>query len=161
MQCKKALHWTSYATLRPPVLAALSASSPASQRDHIMNLLASLSLTLLFALPSLAIAENAPSKSAEQLFQNQMTALTSSDYETFFAHTDDAFKQAVPPDQFASLSEALSGHFAAGYEAENLGVLRQEGLLIHLWKVTPHQADTDYLVKMALRGNTIAGFWIQ
>ncbi|MGY8810753.1 MAG: hypothetical protein ACKVK5_06930 [Pseudomonadales bacterium] len=43
----------------------------------------------------------------------------------------------------------------------NLGVLRQDGLLIHLWKVTPHQTDTDYLVKMALRDNTIAGFWIQ
>lgn len=116
---------------------------------------------LLIALPSLAIAENAPSKSVEQLFQNQMTALTASDYETFIAHTDEAFKQALPPNHFASLSNALSGHFAAGYDAENLGVLRQEGLLIHLWKVTPHEADTDYLVKMALRGSTIAGFWIQ
>lgn len=126
-----------------------------------MNLLASLILTLLLALPSLAIAETAPSESVEQLSQNQMTALTASDYQAFFAHTDDAFQQAVPPDQFASLSDALSDHFTAGYDAESLGVLRQEGLLIHLWKVTPHQADTDYLVKMALRGNTIAGFWIQ
>lgn len=90
-----------------------------------------------------------------------MTALTSSDYETFFTHAEDAFKQAVPPEKFASLSEALAGSFAAGYDAENLGVLRQEGLLIHLWKVTPNEADTDYLVKMALRGNTIEGFWIQ
>jgi len=42
-----------------------------------------------------------------------------------------------------------------------LGVLRQDGLLIHLWNFTQHQADTDYLVKMALRDDTIAGFWIQ
>ncbi|MEH6688956.1 MAG: hypothetical protein V7693_17040 [Halopseudomonas sabulinigri] len=43
----------------------------------------------------------------------------------------------------------------------NLGVLRQDGLLIHPWKVTPDQADTDYLVKMTLRDDTIAGFRIQ
>jgi len=42
-----------------------------------------------------------------------------------------------------------------------MGVLRQDGLLIHLWNFTPYQADTDYLVKMALRDDTIAGFRIQ
>lgn len=77
------------------------------------------------------------------------------------SHSDTAFRQAITQEQFTALSKALSGSFASGYESVNLGVLRQDGLLIHLWKVTPHQADTDYLVKMALRDDTIAGFWIQ
>lgn len=113
------------------------------------------------AIPSLTLAENAPSDTATLLFQNQMTAITSSDYEQFVNHSDTAFRQAFTQEQFTALSKALSGSLAPGYESVSLGVLRQDDLLIHLWNVTPHQSDTDYLVKMALRDDTIAGFWIQ
>ncbi|MEH6800883.1 MAG: hypothetical protein V7681_16445 [Halopseudomonas sabulinigri] len=128
-----------------------------------MRLFPSLSMILLMlmAIPSLTLAESPSSDTATLLFQHQMTAITSSDYEQFVSHSETAFRQAITQEQFTALSKALSGSFASGYESVNLGVLRQDSLLIHLWKVTPQQSDTDYLVKMALRDDTIAGFWIQ
>lgn len=128
-----------------------------------MRLFSSLCLILLMlmAIPSLTLAESPPSDTAALLFKSQMTAITSSDYEQFVSHSDTDFRQAVTQEQFTALSKALSSIFASGYETVNLGVLRQDDLLIHLWKVTPQQSDTDYLVKMALRDDTIAGFWIQ
>jgi len=122
--------------------------------------LAPLLLIWLMALPATVLAEVAP-PAAAALFQQQFTALTAADYDQFVAQGDADFAQALTPDQFSKLTDALSGVFQPGDATAYLGVLRQDGVRVYLWKVTPAAAQTDYLVKMALRGEKIAGFWIQ
>ncbi len=122
--------------------------------------LAPLLLILLMALPATVQAEVAP-PAAAALFRQQFTALTAADYDQFVVQADADFVQALTPEQFSELTDALSGVFQPGDATAYLGVLRQDGVRVYLWKVTPATAQTDYLVKMALRGEKVVGFWIQ
>ncbi|MEH6565787.1 MAG: hypothetical protein V7756_10730 [Halopseudomonas sp.] len=126
-----------------------------------MKLFAALSLLLFMTLSALALAEEPATDAVERLFQEKMSALSSSDYALFLEHTNTAFRQALAPEQFAALSTALADSLAPGYSATHLGILRKQGGLVHVWKVTPKQIETDFLVQMALTDSEIAGFWIQ
>ncbi len=125
-----------------------------------MNSLAWLFLSLIMALPATALADAAP-PAAATLFQQQFNALVADDYDQFMAHADADFAQALTPAEFSKLTDALAGIFQPGDTTAYLGVLRQDGVRVHLWKVTPAAAQTDYLVKMAVRDDKLAGFWIQ
>ena len=55
----------------------------------------------------------------------------------------------------------LASKFDGGYQSEYLGALNQAGYTVHLWKVIPSHSESERLVKMAVRENEIAGFWIE
>ncbi|KIN14582.1 hypothetical protein RO22_14290 [Halomonas sp. KHS3] len=96
-----------------------------------------------------------------ELFRSQIDAIASESYEQFMDHADANFRQSISQDQFGALSESLSPRLVDGYQSEYLGALNQDGFNVHLWKMTLASSDSDNLVKMAMRENEIAGFWIQ
>ena len=97
----------------------------------------------------------------EALFHSQIGAIASNDYEKFLEHTDSKFRQAISTEQFEALTQSQSSRFEGGYQSEYLGALKQQGFKVHLWKVVPSNSESDSLVKMVMRENEIAGFWIE
>ncbi|MFJ5537446.1 hypothetical protein [Vreelandella titanicae] len=126
-----------------------------------MNRFALTAILLLSLFSSLAWADTAPRSMITELFHSQIDAIASEDYAQFMDHADANFRQAISQDQFDTLSASLSPRLADGYQSEYLGALNQDGFNVHLWKMTPSSSDSDHLVKMAMRENEIAGFWIQ
>jgi len=126
-----------------------------------VNRIALTAILLLSLFSSLAWADTKPRPMIMELFRSQIDAIASESYEQFMDHADANFRQSISQDQFGALSESLSPRLVDGYQSEYLGALNQDGFNVHLWKMTLASSDSDNLVKMAMRENEIAGFWIQ
>lgn len=121
-----------------------------------------LTLTLLYSfLTANAIAQELSSAQLDQLIHAKIDAIAANDYQQFLQKTDARFRESVRQEQFEAVSGALASTLKPGYQAAYLGALNQEGFKVHLWKITPKNPAADHLVKMAIRSEEIAGFWIE
>lgn len=126
-----------------------------------MNRFALTALLLCSVFSSMLLADSESRSQIEALLHSQIDAITSNDYQKFMEHTDATFRQAISEEQFDALIKSLSSTFEGGYQSEYLGTLNQQEFNVHLWKVMPSNSASDNLVKMAMRENEIAGFWIE
>lgn len=108
-----------------------------------------------------ALADGRPSAATEALLDGQLKAIAADDYAGFVDHADAHFRQTLGKEQFHSVAQALGDPLQAGYETTYLGALNQAGLKVYLWKIVYSEKKDDNLIKMALRDDDIAGFWIQ
>lgn len=126
-----------------------------------MKRFALMALIVCSVFSSMLFADSEPKPQIEALFNSQMDAIVSNDYQKFLEHTDSEFQQAISTEQFEALANSLSSTFESGYDPEYLGAFNQQGFNVHLWKVMPSNSESDLLVKMAMQENEIAGFWIE
>ncbi|TBW51293.1 hypothetical protein EZI54_17380 [Marinobacter halodurans] len=107
------------------------------------------------------LAESRPDAATDALLNSQLEAIAADDYAGFVDRADAHFRQTLGEDQFHAVAQALAGPLNAGYDTEYLGSLNQAGLKVYLWKIVYSEKKDDNLIKMALRDDEIAGFWIQ
>lgn len=116
--------------------------------------------TLFFSLVGFVSAEELQDAN-RALFNNQIKAISEEDYNSFIENGTFMFRNSLSKSQFSSVSKTVGKRLLAGYEKEYLGVLKQQGQKVHLWKLSYSDQGDDNLVKLVIDGQKISGFWIQ
>ena len=124
-------------------------------RTMILTILACLLVGA--ALPCNAQAPAVP----EALLKKLMTAVENNDYAAFVADGIPEFKAGVTPQIVEGVSKQLSSRMKKGYECAYLVEMKQHEFKVYLWKVIFTDRGDDELIKMVVRDDQVAGFWIQ
>lgn len=116
-------------------------------------------VTLLFSTLAAWAAE--PPAAAAKSLTTLMEAAIRDDHARFQSLGDEAFKKGITAEAFSSVVKQLQPLLKDGYETEFLTELTQHGHQIYLWKITPRAGDDQFIAKLVLSGDKVAGFWIQ
>jgi len=88
-------------------------------------------------------------------------AVQKNDLPTLLQHASPQMKEGLTQQLLDSVSKDLSPHLQKGYTATYLGDLHQRGVRVLLWKLTFKDGRDDALVRVAMQGEDVAGFFIQ
>lgn len=116
-------------------------------------------VTLLFSTLTAFAAD--PPAAATKSLDTLMEATAKDDHALFQSLGDEGFKKGITKEAFSSVVEQLQPLLKDGYEAEFLTELTQQGHKIYLWKITPGIGESQFIAKLVLSGEQVAGFWIQ
>ena len=97
---------------------------------------------------------------AQSRVEKLMNAVESGSYGRFVEDGTVLFQEQLLKSQFRHVHEQLAERLSHGYRLEYLGTLRQEGLNVHLWRITYKDGEDQTLAKLVLRGTKTAGFWL-
>jgi hypothetical protein len=109
------------------------------------------------ALPCNAQAPAMP----EALMKKLMTAVENNDYASFVADGIPEFKAGVTPQILEGVSQQLASRMKEGYECVYLTELNQSKFKVYLWKAVFKDGGDNALIKLVVRDDQVAGFWIQ
>lgn len=118
-------------------------------------------LWMLGMLWTLSAFAQTPSSQVEQTHSQLLSALTQQNYAQFTADGNEQFKAMISEPQFNAVAGQLNKRLTAGYQAQYLTQLNQQGHEVHLWKISFKDQGDDHLTKLALKDGKVAGFWIQ
>ena len=90
-----------------------------------------------------------------------LKAVEASDYDNFVADANDVFKAAMTKQKLDGVSAQLSPRMKKGYQCSYLGELSQQGCRVLVWKLVFKDGGDDMLVKLVLKDDKVAGFWLQ
>lgn len=124
-------------------------------RTMILTILAC--LLVATARPCHAQAPAVP----EALMKKLMTAVENNDYASFVEDSIPEFKGNVTPQIVEGVSTQLAERMKEGYECVYLTEMKQSAFKIYLWKVVFKDLGDDALIKMVVRDDQVAGFWLQ
>ncbi len=118
---------------------------------------------------ALAPAGKAPTATASAMCRTLLEASVAGDFDAFKRECEakgDPNMRAVAADPstgetFKRASAAIAPSCRAGYDLEFLGSLTQRGHNIYLWKLAPKTAGDQFLVRLTLKNNRLAGFFFQ
>ena len=123
-----------------------------------MKITALAALLLLAAtLPGQAQAPALP----ETMMTKLMKAVEENDYAAFVEDGIPEFKAGVTPQILEGVSLQIADRMKEGYTCTYLAELKQREFKVYLWKVTFTDGGDDALVKLVVRDDLVAGFWIQ
>jgi hypothetical protein len=97
-----------------------------------------------------------------QVVMNKMLeAVKSKSYDDFLHHCDDQMRAKLTKIMFEGVSNMMGPRLRLGYKTPYLGKLRQQGAVVYLWKLELADGKDEVLVKMGIRDDKVAGFWLQ
>lgn len=114
---------------------------------------------LLTQSASLLAAEADPAVQAT--FDRLIRAVQANDREAFIEGATDEMKQGVTPQVMERINRDLAPHLQKGFQPTYLCSLKQQGVLVQLWKVTFKDGSDDAVIRVAMRGDSLAGFFRQ
>lgn len=117
-----------------------------------------LTLLILFGLPAFAAD---PPEVASRSLATLMKSAVEDDFEGFQSLGDETFKKGMGKAVFAGVVKQLQPLFKDGYGVDYLTDLTQQGHKVYLWKITPKIGEDQFIAKLVLSGDQVAGFWIQ
>jgi hypothetical protein len=97
----------------------------------------------------------------EQAFDSLIHSIQVDDRNAFVADATDDMKQAITPQIMSNISHDISHDLIKGFQATYLGELKQQGCMVQIWKVTFKDGRDDMLAQVSMRGDKLAGFFIQ
>jgi len=98
-----------------------------------------------------------PTKTLNNLF----TAIEANNYDQFISEADTLFKDKFTKQMLSGLNELFSPKIKKGYDTEYLGALRQQGCNVYLWKLVFKGHSDNILVRLVIKDNKVAGFFLQ
>ena len=116
-------------------------------------------VTLLFSTFGAWAAE--PPAAAAKSLATLMESAVEDDFEGFRSLGDEAFKKGMSKAVFTGVVKQLQPLLKDGYEADYLTDLTQQGHKVYLWKITPRTGEDQFIAKLVLSGDQVAGFWLQ
>lgn len=102
-----------------------------------------------------------PDPSVQKTFKSLLGAIQANDRDAFVAHATDAVKQGLTPEIMEGLNKQFGARLKKGYEASYLCSLKQQGLQVHLWKLSFKDEGDDIVVRVALKDGKVDGFFLQ
>ncbi len=114
-------------------------------------------LLLAATLPGHAQAPALP----DTMMTKLMKAVEENDYAAFVEDGIPEFKAGVTPQILEGVSLQIAARMKEGYTCTYLTEMKQREFNVYLWKVTFMDGGDDALVKLVVRDDLVAGFWIQ
>lgn len=115
-------------------------------------------ITLACSTCALAADNEAPS---HETIDRLIGGVQNNDLAALMQHATPQMKAGLTQDLLNKVSHDLAPHLQAGYATIYLGDLKQHGMHVQLWKLTFKDGRDDALVRLALQGDDVAGFFIQ
>jgi len=100
-------------------------------------------------------------QSTERTLDTLLTAIATNNYDVLVANAAPALKSRITRETFAQVSAQLSPRLKKGYKPQYLGSLKQQGVEVFLWKITFQDGGDDFLARLVIQENKVAGFWFQ
>lgn len=121
------------------------------------------------ASPPVARKIEAPSAEAAALARALLDASVAGDFDAFkrvaVAKGDERMRMVMTDpateETFRRASAVVRPVCKDGYEMNPLGSLVQTGHKIYLWRLRPGIGDDEFLVRLTLKGDRLAGFFFQ
>jgi len=121
-------------------------------------------LALAFTLPVIhaasAHAEAAPPADAQRLVTKMIDAVISQSYDAFLADADANLKTHLSRQQFEGLCGLYTQPLKTGYKLDYFGRLKQQGRVVHVWKISTNGAQDEALIRMAVKDGKVGGIWV-
>lgn len=119
-------------------------------------------IVVLFSLFLAApVAMGKSDEKREEILVQLMGAISKNDYKAFVANGTSDFKSAITKKSFASVTSQVGELISAGYTSEYLTELNQQGVKVHLWKISYKTSNENTLAKLVMTNGKVVGFWLQ
>lgn len=89
-----------------------------------------------------------------------VTALATSDYQSFIADGDDSFKK-LKKKQFDSVASLIAPRLKARYTTTYFGDIQQKGYDVTVWRLRFDAGGDDVLAILSIKDNKVGGFWVK
>lgn len=89
-----------------------------------------------------------------------LKAIASGNYELFTTVGNPAYKAGITQQMFEGVSEQLAPSMAKHYSTTYFGNLKQHHYQIYLWKLSFEEGEDEFVVRMAMDGDKVAGILI-
>lgn len=116
-------------------------------------------LTLLVVLSMQAMA--AEPAQARKVLSEVLSSIVEQNYQGFLALGSDEFRSNITEAQFSSVAGFIGPRLKAGYQADYLTTLSQQGYEVQLWKISFQDKADDSLARMVVVNGEVAGFLLQ
>lgn len=115
--------------------------------------------TLITVVSAISFAE--PQAEPETLMKKMMEATKNGSYEQFLSDCDQKMKANLTKQMFEGVSGMLAPRLKQGWKQVYLGKLRQQGNIVHLWRLEFADGKDDHLVRMSLKDGKVSGIFVQ
>ncbi|MBE9185587.1 hypothetical protein IQ270_12985 [Microcoleus sp. LEGE 07076] len=102
----------------------------------------------------------APPQNAIDCLQVILDATASKNYELFTTVGDAGYKAAITQEMFDDVSEQLGSRLQSGYSITYFGDLKQGDDSIYLWKLSFADGGDEFVARMAMNEDKVAGIFI-
>lgn len=89
-----------------------------------------------------------------------LDAFLSENYELFTTVGNSSYKAGITKQMFESVSKQLSSRMGKGYTTTYFGHLKQLHYQIYLWKLSFEDEGDEFVIRMAMEGDKVAGIAI-
>jgi hypothetical protein len=100
-----------------------------------------------------------PAKEDAAFSAKLLNSLENSDFNAFIADGSSAF-QAMTKEQFNAACTQLTPRLKVEHTVTFLGVLKQHGFRVTLWKLSFADGSDDALATLSVKNGKVGGFWI-
>lgn len=101
-----------------------------------------------------------PSQNVIDCLQIILDAIASGNYELFTTVGDSGYKAGITQPIFEEVSEQLAPRMEKGYSLTYFGHLKQGDYPIYLWKLSFTDGGDEFVTRMTLNGDKVAGILI-
>ncbi|VXD13011.1 hypothetical protein [Planktothrix paucivesiculata] len=101
-----------------------------------------------------------PPQNVIDYFQIILDAIASGNYELFTTVGDSSYKAGITKQMFEGVSEQLAPRMEKGYSITYFGYLKQGDYQIYLWKLSFEDGGDEFVTRMTMNGDKVAGILI-
>jgi hypothetical protein len=101
-----------------------------------------------------------PPQNVIDCFQVILKSTASGDYNLFTTVGDEGYKVGITKQMFEGVSEQLAPRMETGYSITYFGHLKQGDYQIYLWKLSFEDGGDEFVARMAMNGDKVAGILI-
>lgn len=101
-----------------------------------------------------------PPQSVIDCLQIILDATASGNYELFTTVGDSGYKAGITKQMFEGVSEQLTPRMGKGYSITYFGHLKQVDYQIYLWKLSFEDGGDEFVARMTMNGDKVAGILI-
>lgn len=101
-----------------------------------------------------------PPQNVIDYFQIILDAIASGNYELFTTVGDSSYKAGITKQMFEGVSEQLAPRMEKGYSITYFGYLKQGDYQIYLWKLSFEDGGDEFVARMTMNGDKVAGILI-
>ncbi|NJK29194.1 MAG: hypothetical protein HC769_36315 [Cyanobacteria bacterium CRU_2_1] len=101
-----------------------------------------------------------PPQNVIDCLQTILDATASGDYELFTTVGDSSYKAGITKQMFEGVSEQLAPRMEKGYSITYFGQLKQGDYQIYLWKLSFEDGGDEFVTRMTINGDKVAGILI-
>lgn len=101
-----------------------------------------------------------PPQNVSDRLQTILDAIASGNYELFTTVGDSSYKAGITKQMFEGVSEQLASRMEEGYSMTYFGDFKQGDYQIYLWKLSFEDGGDEFLARLTLIRDKVAGILI-